>query len=323
MKRDRSKNHLTKADYEKFSDHDTRYFGLFYKSGEIGNTVKVDPKRMQKVTGVAFSEDQLKIIAQRKTHYFYPKKTDYFDYCCNTFHRELQSILEYWESHYKDLIQYALKKIKQPSEKTAGNCSLFMCGVLDFDEAQTWANTENYKNARNYQAECDLTVRSLYAQFIHQMASRIEAATVSVLTKNNAMEERFDRNILYATAAGKKAKVTELPSFQSYDELYCLWNFIKHNSKSTYEKLKTNFPDVVNSNSDYQQGEIAYLFLNFSDELILNLINGCDSFFKEYCYLVFDEDFEEAQWNYGKYFLNIAAEARENILNPMGFSWYL
>lgn len=43
----------------------------------------------------------------------------------------------------------------------------------------------------------------MYAQFVHYMASRIEAVTIKILTKNNAVKDRFDRNIFYATCIGK------------------------------------------------------------------------------------------------------------------------
>ena len=53
------------------------------------------------------------------------------------------------------------------------------------------------------------------------------------------------------------------------------------------------------------------------------MLDGCDNFFKEYCELVFEENYTEAQWNYGRFFLNIVKEEIENITNPLGIPWYL
>lgn len=323
MKRDRSKQHLTHADYEKFKYDDTRYYGLFYRKEKKGFDVKIDPKRLQKATGYIFTDAEKKIINRRKTHYFYPQKRAYFDYSCNLIAVCIQNIREYWENHYRNLIRYALSRIERPEKTTTGDCDLFTRGVLEIDEAQMWANFENVKNESNYRWECDMAVRSLYAQFIHQMASQIEAVTVTVLTRMNAIEKQFNRNILYATAVGKTKKVTELPSFSYYDKLYNIWNFIKHNSQSTYEKLKETFPEVLSQKREYHQGDLAYCYLNFSEELILELLDGCDAFFKEYCELVIDENYEEAQWNYGDYFLELVHDAREMITNPMGLPWFL
>lgn len=67
MKRDRSNQKLTKADFEKFQCHDTRYYGLFYKKTENGIIVKIDPKRFKNAVGCQFSDVQTNIINAR--HY--------------------------------------------------------------------------------------------------------------------------------------------------------------------------------------------------------------------------------------------------------------
>jgi hypothetical protein len=108
-----------------------------------------------------------------------------------------------------------------------------------------------------------------------------------------------------------------------YDKIYCLWNFIKHNSISTYEKLKTVFPEILHDDIQYQQGFSGFTIIKFSDDLICELLTGCECFFKEYCELVFEENYAEAQWNYGRFFLNIVKEEIENITNPLGLPWYL
>ena len=92
------------------------------------------------------------------------------------------------------------------------------------------------------------------------------------------LHDRFDRNTLYATAVGRDKKVDELPSFKYYDKLYCLWNFIKHNSTSTYEKLHSVYPELIYEDAEYKQGFSAFHIIKFSDELIVELLNVCDSF---------------------------------------------
>lgn len=323
MKKDRSNHKLTKADFEKFADYDTRFYGLFYTKTDNGIKVKIDPKRMKSMVSCKFSDEQLKIINRRRTHYFYPKKSEYYDYCCNMFVDRIKDIKNYWEEHYKNLITYAKKRIDKPKELTPGDNMLFMQGIAEYDEAVMMSNWGNMKNQYKYEEKCFEVLASLYASFIHQMASQIEAATVLVLSKQNAMHDRFDRNTLYATAAGKNKKVVELPSFKYYNELYCLWNFIKHNSISTYEKLYSTYPELIYEKEKYKQGFPAFHIINFSDELILKLLNGCDLFFKEYCELVYKENYNEAQWNYGRYFLNMVNEQIELMTNPLGLSQYI
>ena len=318
MKRDRSNQKLTKADFEKFAYHDTRFYGLFYTKTDKGIKVKIDPKRLKSTVNSELSDEQMKIINRRRTHYFYPKKSEYQDYCCNMFADKIRDIHNYWEKHYKELITYAKKKNKKPEEFMPGDNMLLMQGIAEYDEAVMMSNWENMISQFEYKQKCLEVVASLYASFIHQMASQIEAVTVLVLSKQNAITDRFNRNTLYATAVRSGRKVDELPSFKYYDKLYCLWNFIKHNSISTYEKLRSAYPELIYEKMEYKQGFPAFYIINFSDELVIELLNGCNSFFMEYCELVYKENYDEAQWNYGRYFLNIVAEQIELITNPLG-----
>ena len=310
-------HYLTKADYEKFDSADTRYYGLFCSGKKETLKIKIDPKRFQKSTRHEFSKEQLAVINARQTHYFCPNKNDYRDYHCNKFEEKICKIREYWEKHYEPLIEYAEQKVKKPKELSTGDCGLLMCGILEPDEANIWANYENMKNNERYKQECAMVVRSMYAQFIHHMASSIESVTVEVLTIEKLIEDHFDRNILYGTAVNSGRSVKDLPFFDWYEKLYSLWNFIKHNSQSTYEKLKEHYPQALIKESECKQGNLAAGIVDFSDDMIIQLIYGVSAFFKEYCELVFHEKFAEAQWNYSKYFMSIVKKEIASIENPL------
>ena len=323
MKKDRSRQKLTKVDFEKFSYYDTRFWGLFYTKTDNGIKVKIDPKRLKNTVNCEFSDEQMRIINARKTHYFYPNKSRYYDYYCNIFAAKIKEIRDYWENHYKQLIIYAKNRIEKPKELTPAENELFMQGIAEYDEAVMMSNWENMENKCKYVKKCFEVVSSLYASFIHQMASQIEAVTVLVLSKQNLITDRFNRNMLYASAAENDKNVMKLPSFKYYDKLYCLWNFIKHNSISTYEKLYSKYPELICEEEEYKQGLPAFCIIKFTDELIIELLNGCNSFFMEYCELVHKENYDEAQWNYGEYFKNLVDEQIENITNPLGLPWYI
>lgn len=304
---------------------DTRYWGVFKYGGTNNGTdirVKIDPKRFQKTTCHRFLEEQLKVINARRSHYFVPKKQYYDDYNCNLFIEEIEDIKKYWSEHYLPLIQDALAKVKKPQTVCVGNYYNLQCGISSVGAAQTWANLVNMYKSNEYKEQCAVVLFSLYAEFFHFMASRIEAILVKVLSNNNALEDRFDRNIFYATAIGKDKKIQELEHFGSFDKLYCVWNFIKHNSMSTYKTLSDRYPELISCKDKYEQGDLAFCFVRFSDRFIDDIICGCGEFFKEYCGLVFNEDYQEAQWNYDKYFMSILEDEKENIINPLGLQWW-
>ncbi len=308
---------------DKFED--TRYWGLFkfgkrvkYSFGEV----KIDPKRFQRMTGYRFSEEQLKVINARKTHYFFPKKFYYDDYNCNIFIKEICDIKSYWLDQFLPFIKEAVNKVNKPQSVCPGDYYNFQCGISGPGAAQAWANWANMTKANEYREKCAVLVYSLYAEFFHFMASRIEAVLVKVLNNNNALEDRFDRNIFYATAIGKDKKIQELEHFSSFDKLYCIWNFIKHNSASTYKTLNDRYPELIYQKEKYEQGELALYFIQFSEKLINDIIDGCGEFFKENCELVFNENYQEAQWNYTTYFSSIVSDEIETITNPLGLQWW-
>ncbi|MBE6664141.1 MAG: hypothetical protein E7602_06550 [Ruminococcaceae bacterium] len=187
MKKERNARYKNQKSFNSYPDTDTRYYGLwaFGRGAEL--QTKLDPKRFQKSTFNEFSQEQLKVINHRKGHYFYPAKPQYYSYHCNEFCGTIKAIKDNWEKHFKPLIEVAVEKVNKPRTLTPGDCDLMMCGILEPDEANTWANYNNMINDMRYKEECIDVVVSLYSQFLHLLASQVEAVTVKILTKENAV----------------------------------------------------------------------------------------------------------------------------------------
>lgn len=308
---------------EDFNIKDLRYWGIF---GHIKNKahptshIRIDPKRFQKTTRTTFSEDMLKAINARKSHYFYPAKYDRSDYNCNIFIDEIEQIRKDWTEIFKPLIDREIARIEKPRKVVAADDYNYMCGITDYDESEIWAMRTNWRNQQKYIDNINKIIYSLYSQFYHQMASRIEAITIFVLAKNGKNVEHFDRNALY-DYAGSTGTARDFEHYSQHDKLYCIWHFIKHNSTSTYLRLKERYPEVL-YDAEFKQGHIAASYIKFSEELITQILDGCGEFFKEYCSKVYKEDYDQANWNYELYFYDIASDEIENIEDPMGLRYY-
>lgn len=79
-------------------------------------------------------------------------------------------------------------------------------------------------------------------------------------------------------------------------------------------KDATNNEKLLN----YKQGDLAIYYINFTNELIEKLLNRVQTFFVEYCKIVFGENYDEAQWNYSKFFLSKVNDEIEMLQNPLG-----
>ena len=269
MKKERKTKHLNQTSYENFSYEDTRYYGLWIRGkGETLET-KIDPKRFQSAARYTFQQHQLEVINNRTSHYFHPAKTHYHDYCCNHFVDELRDIKKDWIENFKPLIDVAVKRIEKPRQLYPGDYSNLQMGISSSIAAEAWARQANWKNAQEYRVKVAEIVHGLYSQFIQQMASRVEAITVKTLTDHGMIDDHFDRNILYG-GINKNTPVRALPHFSSHDKLYCIWNFLKHNSSSTYKSLKDRFSEVV-IEEEFEQGQAALYYVKFSEELILRI----------------------------------------------------
>lgn len=327
-----SKSRNKDIELYKYLDHEfdfrqSEYYGIFgydldasYADRSCYKKLRIDTKRYQKILG-SLTPEQLAVINKRNTHYFTPAKTHYEDYNCNIFHNELSGIYQEWSGLYESLIKEQLEKIEKPQQNIPGDYYNFQCGISSAASAQAWANWTNIINQNNYRANCQNLIQQFYAQFFHMMCARVEAVFVKVLNKNNGMDDRFDRKALYATAVGKEKKVQELDHFECFDKLYCIWNFLKHNSASTYKTLNERHPETLYSGK-YIQGQLAAYWIKFNKEMIEKIVEGLILFTDEYCRLIFREKTEEASWNYDDYFLQPMIDYFDSYDNPLGLDWW-
>lgn len=312
----KAKDLAEKFGITKTYSEDTRNYGLFYY-GKI-KKVKIDPIRFNKKIGL--TKKQRKVISKRKTHYFYPSKKEYLDYNCNIFKKELAEIKSLWLNDFKPMIFFIEEFYKRKNSLPSDDFR-YTSGVFTYEEATINTNIENHILNAILSIDKEKVLSNFYAQFFHLMASRIEAVFIKVLTKNGYEGNRFDRNILYAFKGNREGNVKELENFNYYDQLYCIWNFIKHNSLSTFETINSRYPNLV-KNTNYQQGDLALDYIKIDNELILKLLSEVEIFFNNYCELVFDEKIEESVWNYEKYFIDKVEKQIEED-NPKMFDTYI
>lgn len=292
------------------------YYGIFKLSnGRIG----IDPKRMLKKHLI--SDDMFNIMSKRKTTYFHPKYKDYYDYRVNTFVSEIEDIRDSFIKTHKPIIDKSVEDIKQMKPLSPGDYDNFQMGISGPGAAQAWANWMNMKNAREINFKKFELYNSLYAQFFHSMASRIEAVSVAVYSSIDPKMKKWSRDKLYDHKNKNDISSRELPSFKYHNNLYSIWNFIKHNNISTYKKLKRDYPRVL-VEEEYKTGDLAIHYLKLDEKLILDLLNGVRKYFIEWCEANCNEDYSEAQWNYDGYFTKIVNDEIDLIRNPLGLEWW-
>ena len=151
---------------------DTRYYGVYIDKKRGHCKIKIDVKRYCKMLGL--SDAQLKVVKNRKTHYFMPAKKEWSDYNCNQLVSLVCEIKSEWDNRYVLIIEDVIDSVKLKKSIPADN-DLFLCGILDYDEAAAASAMHNFRIEKQEQRIKTELYMSLHAQFFHQMGSKITA----------------------------------------------------------------------------------------------------------------------------------------------------
>jgi len=311
--------------YENLSYEDTRYYGLFKKGKKSEQqTIWVDMKRFFEYFYGDVADERKNLKSNKNGYLFKPAKSKKEDYKVNIIKNALSEIQKEWVDSQKIFIDQFLSEIKG-HDFTAADDDNFQMGIADYDEASTYARIKSAYSHQYAEFKQTKLYYSLYAQYFHQLAAQIDAVTLKLLTENGYKPNYFDRGTFLAfkgpKGQDKKSSITCLESYKQHEKMYAIWNFIKHNSGSTYDKVKEHCPDVL-VDHEYQQGELACFYIQFSNELIEQTIDGVKEFLIEYCETIFDEDAKEAEWNYEDFFYGRVVDAINEYYNPLGLPDY-
>ena len=300
---------VLRKDYSKLenSSDKPQYYGLFEKSGRI----KIDTKRYKKF----FTLPNLS-VEQRKSVYYTPTKVHRYDYLSNVFKDHLQELKHLWINEFSKAIQ-VIKTPKQVEvDVRVGN---MMDGILDYDEACMTGMFANIKREKSY----NFVIKSIYAQFFHQMMSQIDALCLRVCVAQGYQEKDFTKEKFDVFIQGKQKQnpksFFDFDNYKIYDEAYSVWNFLKHNSLKAYQQLKKKYPKMIyDPQNEYKNGDLAIPIIKLNENYILDCLDNLQKFFNEVCSRGFSENIENSGWDYDDYFVNIVEDEIEAITNPLG-----
>lgn len=275
------------------------YYGLVIKDGRV----KVDTKRYKKFFELPDSKIEI-----RNTVYYEPKTKHKTDYICNIFRNEFSTLSRLWTDEFRGAID-VIKTPKQVEDNT--RFDLIVNNVETVEDAYAEALIKGVKRIPTYR----YVIKSLYAQFFHQMMAEIDALTLRVLLSLGYKEHDFTKakfDVFIQSRQGQDAvRFLDFDNYAVYDRAYSVWNFLKHNSLKAYEILCKFYPEMIyDPDKKYRNGDLALSVLKIDEKFILKTLSDLHLFFDEVCRRAFNENTDEACWNYDDYFVN---EVKEKI----------
>ena len=307
----KSTHKTQRFNYSTVTDSDLyEYYGIHPKHGRL----HIDTKRLKKVLTSLNKDDLLfeGMFKNRLTTYLIPKKIHRYYYKINIIRDYLDNLKEERIKEYRPL----LNKIKTPlevKEESRVNTLLENSNSEIYDEIEADA----LFNGMLRESQYNKIIKSLYYLFINKIAAEIERIILIFLKYQGKYLEYYDfKKFLDHTEslmkqANTDKKVEDLNKYNSFNVLLKINNFLKHNSKSTYDRLKEVAPNLVRSIDNktscikYESGMFSGNWLLINDDYIDNVFNDLLEFFGDYCFIYLNEDFEESKWNYDEYFKDL------------------
>lgn len=292
-------------DYSKYKYTDLEYYGLFYKNDKL----RIDSKRYKK-----FFDLPDNLIEHRNSVYYSPSKIHRHDYFCNKFSDLLCSLKTLWLQEFRNAIE-AIKTPKQIEDDV--RLSYISDGIADYEEASILGTYAKMKRINKYY----FVIKSLYAQFFHQMMSQIDALSLEICVVNGYKERDFSREKFDVFIQGKQEKNSlsflDYKNYDIYNKAYKVWNFLKHNSLKAYSQLKGKYPEMIyDPESEYSNGNSAISVLKIDEKFILFVLDNLHLFFDEVCERGFKENPLRASWDYDDYFVDTVKQYIKNIYDP-------
>ena len=303
-----------------YSDTVPEYYGVFIeKENKKIISVKVDPKRLRKtrlIDNDLYNDIQ---SVNRNTPYFHPAKKIGGKYCYEAFRHQMNGLRRLWFQEIKP----AIEKLQTPQQ--AGDAAYLGSvadGIMGVEESEVARTIKTSLRISNYK----YAINMFYAQFVLLLGAEVEAVMVRIITEKGYTGEKFSREYLKGYVSGRVAGLdyTKFDNHIYYDKVYKLWNFLKHNNTDVYAKVQETYPELlIIPDANYINGDIAIRYLNLTEELIMELLDGVTKFFDEFCQKVFGETTDYPEWNTEAFYVKLVNDKIEDITNPLGLPWYV
>lgn len=285
----------------------------YYGIHKDGQRLKIDFKRMKKICLQEGPSELVEIAKKasqipRNTTYFVPAKKKRTDYIVNEFRDKINALREQWWE-----LKGAFQHIKSP-EKISDEYRLDAIAKTscadDMEDIDVEAMMAGMRRIAPYQK---LEV-SVCAQFIQQMATELDAIMLRkcrYLGFNPSKEEQISRPQMHTYLHGYVHgawNVEDVPNYQDvYRKFFTVWNLLKHNSENLFDKVKSNYPDMLLTET-YRNGEMSMYYLKIGNDYIEKMLDDLKAFYEDLCERFFGEDKEKSRWNYDDYFIAVIDE---------------
>lgn len=306
---------MGKYDYSMYTTDDfgdrehMEYWGLH----EVDGRIEVDVDRYVWASEKVGITDFIPSLFRDRSGYYFPSRKSRYDYTTNYLLDCIQELSENWNQEYKPLF----KRIKSPKEagESYRTSTMMMFGNSDtFDSIELGARWAMFERMKVYSRIID----ELYCVFIMKMCTEIDRMLLRALSMEYYESDEFSiqQFIAYCNARSNSS-VKDLKGWDEFSKFHNINNFLKHNSRKSYEILKKYHPECVHESDkvQYENGMFSFNWINLEKVDIDSFLSSMREFMVEFGEKIMYEGQERASWDYDEYFI----DASKEMLDPMEY----
>lgn len=300
-------------EYKNYNDY--AYYGFHRKHGRF----YIDTKRLKKLHVASLFPNEL-FSTSRNTHYFVPKVKYISDYGVNKLKAILSKLKEDWENEYKDFIK-SIKTPDQVYDDVRMNELMMTSCSDDYDEIEVDARLASYR----YLSKYNELISSIHLQYLQKVFAEF-LRTIYLVIKDRGLNSTwdFEAGYLYSYVQNKfpneNNPIYSLPHHKYFDALNKIVNFLKHNTRRSYDFLVDNPKEKdpkhkeflasfaytkKDTNIEYESGMYAGNWIKIDKNTVSDMLSNLILFSEELCVLLYNENPKEACWNSDEYLLGV------------------
>ena len=305
-------------DYSKVSPNDYAYYGFHLKDGRY----HIDTKRLKKLHCDGSFPDGL-FNLPRNTHYFLPKHKFEKEWAINVLKAYLNKLSSDWNKEFKTVIS-KITTPKEVKDNVRLNEVAYTSNADDLEDIEFHTLIAGIRREDKYNE----VIKSIHLQYIQKIFAEYFRALLNVI-KDRGYENKDDftyEKLCYYVQSkfqieSKRANpLFRLPHYRYFDLLNKIDNFLKHNTRRSYNALANNpfekdedlkafqssyVFSAKEAGFEYENGMYAGNWLKIGPTFVDDILNNLLEFSKEFCKLVYDEEPGESWWNSDESLLRI------------------
>jgi len=303
---------MSKYDYSKFEDNnftemkEMEYWGLH----EVEGRIEVDTERYEKACRMVPAEEMVPMVLRGKSIYYIPSKECRYDYTSNYLLDSLDKLKDDWNDEYKPL--FSRIRTPEEAEDKYRVSTMAMFGNSDtFESIELGSKLAGIRGTWKYER----VIGELQCIFIMKVCSEIDRIILKALSMRLYENNEFSIKefISYCNGMNKDVRVASLEGWESFNKLHNINNFLKHNSRKSYEILRKYNPECVyeGEEAEYENGMSAFNWVVLKEADIDTFLDEMKTFLRCFSKEILGEDPDRAPWDYDDYFVEAYNEMKD------------